>query len=623
MIELQESINHLNQSYVTNNIGVQIIFENISYTVKNKNYKSKNKSKDIISNNDGVSNIKNLKEITILDNISGIIQPGEMIGLFGPSGSGKSTLLDILAKRKSTGTISGKILVNGKEIGDGFKKYCSYVTQEDFLLQTSTVEETLKFHADLRLPDMNEKDKWKRVEQVLKDIGLHEKAKSKIGGILPGGTILKGLSGGEKKRVSIGCALVTNPSVLLLDEPTSGLDSVTALSVMKTLTSLTQKGVTVVSSIHQPNILIYSLFHQIMVIIKGRMLYNGPNVIGYFEKLGYKLPNNTNPADFCLDTSVEIQNKEDYNEICSQWEIEWKQSILEQSLNQTLINTSEIVYTNTSIFYQYKILMKRLFTDFYRNSGAFVTRLSSGIIIGLLFSACFGRLHPSQDDILKIAGVIFFILAVLALSPFTIVSLFLSNREIFNSERASKIYHPFPYYLSNITLEAFILFFVTLFITTISYCVNHLRWNFTSFIVTFVVYYFIIVCSDLLVITLTNVTGKSDLTFIYGTSIAIIYLLFMGFLIPVNSLPKSFFWLHYINPLHYGFATAMVIQFKDYELTCNPNQPCLYKNGNDFLNFYGFQDWTIQKGIPIIVLWLLFFFFCGYLALHKLNKEKR
>ncbi|KAN0024104.1 hypothetical protein ACTFIV_008500 [Dictyostelium citrinum] len=668
--------NSLTNLSTNNNIGVQVIFENISYKTDNRNYKKQikdekkrkkklemersdtsysNTSYDVESSTSGVqtpqsrssilpanslniskidqsinpqpprsTNGKIEKEITILSNVSGIIEKGEMVGLFGPSGSGKSTLLDILANRKSTGTITGKILVNGKEIGDAYKKYCSYVTQDEILLQTSTVEETLKFHADLRLPGLSEQDKWKIVQQVIKDIGLTKKTKCKIGGILPGGMIVKGLSGGEKKRVSIGCALVTNPSLVFLDEPTSGLDSLNALKVMKVLMNLTvTKGVTVICSIHQPRPEIYHLFNKIMIMLKGRMIYCGSDVLTYLSSLPnqYQCPIHTNPADFILDTCHEISESDHYEEICESWETNWRDNMLAVSRIQPF-NRSIEPNKNCSFLYQYKILLKRNFKDFFRNSTQYITRLSGGFMIGLLFSACFGTLTPSQEDVLKISGILFFLIAVLNLIPFTCITLFLSNREVFNSERASKIYHSLPFYLSSITTEAFIQFLVSLIVSLLVYTINHLRWNFSSFFITYFILYLVNLLSDLYIIAISNITGKSDLTFIYGTTISITFLLFMGHLVPVKQLPKSFGWIHWLNPLYYGYATVMVAQFKDYPLDC-PNDFCQFPNGNDVLKFYNLEDWTLSKGIGIIMIWICFFFVSGYWAISKLNKEKR
>ncbi|EGC37539.1 hypothetical protein DICPUDRAFT_53928 [Dictyostelium purpureum] len=618
-----------------NTKGVQLTFKNITYRVENKKYKkqlkkqaeAKKKKNDDYENNPNFTDIKVEKELTILNNVSGVIEKGELCALMGPSGSGKSTLLDILAERKTTGKITGKLLINGKEVGEAYKKFCSYVTQEDVLLQTATVFETIKFYADLKLPDMTEEDKVNRVEQVIEDVGLTHRRDAMIGGILPGGIFIKGLSGGEKRRVSIGCGLVTNPSLIFLDEPTSGLDSVTALSVMRTLLDLTKtKGCTIIASIHQPRGEIFELFNKVMVVIKGKMIYSGSNILEYFEQLGYKCPNNMNPADYCLDTAVEIGDGDRYEEICTQWQKTWENEIVNEITQpQIALEKPKAI----GLQYQYYYLLKRSWKDLLRNPGNFIARVGTAVVTGLLYGACFAGLKETDKDVQKIIGVIFFLITGLNLTPFAAISIFISQRTLFNAERASKVYHSFPYYLSLVTVEALVVFLVALINAMVCYLLAHLRWDAGSFFFAMLNYFFVHLLSDYLICTLANLTGASDLTFAYGSGLSVVYMLFAGFFVPVQELPKAFGWLHYINPIFYSFVSLMQVQFKDLDLKCveqtngNYTIPCQFNNGNEVLMYYGIDEWTAGDSFGIVVLWTVFFFATSYLALHYLNKEKR
>ncbi|GAM19216.1 hypothetical protein SAMD00019534_023910, partial [Acytostelium subglobosum LB1] len=401
--------------------GVQLSFRDIVYKVPNKRYMDQHSMAHRLGFKKVSKDEKETeKEITILHGVSGVIERGELVALMGPSGSGKSTLLDILAKRKNTGHINGQLLVNGREIGDAYKNYCSYVTQEDILTPTSTVEETLKFHADLRLSDRTEAEKMTVIHRVMEEVGLAHKGNAKIGGVLPGGINVRGLSGGEKRRVSIGCGLVTDPALIFLDEPTSGLDSVNALVVMKTLLSLTRKGVTVIVSIHQPRPEIWQLFNKVMVLVKGRMIYSGADLLGYFDTLGYPTPPYVNPADFCLDAAVEIGDSSRYQEICDKWTDKWESELI-GSTNPSVGEVKTGIVPG--LCYQYRVLIKRAFRDFIRNPGNFATRTITPIIMALLFGACFAGLGNSQEDIQKIIGVIYFMINGLNLTPFVSISL--------------------------------------------------------------------------------------------------------------------------------------------------------------------------------------------------------
>ncbi|EGC39273.1 hypothetical protein DICPUDRAFT_27204 [Dictyostelium purpureum] len=608
-------------------IGVQITFENLSYKVENRKYKKQLKEqKEKINSNggaidlesDGIKKIE--KEKTILNNVSGVVEKGEMVALMGQSGSGKSTLLDILAKRKSTGKITGKILVNGKEIGDAYKKYCSYVTQEDTLLETSTVEETLKFYADLKLPDLNEDEKMKRVYQVLSDVGLSERANSKIGGILPGGMILKGLSGGEKKRVSIGCALVTNPSLLLLDEPTSGLDSTSALVVMRVLKNLTEKGVTVVSSIHQPSQKIFNLFNKVIVVVKGRILYIGSDVKGYLDSLGFINQEDLSTPDFCLDACNDIAKSSDFENIITKWEKHYREEIAPTICNDNL--NIEIPKT-VSIFYQYKVLQERAFKNFFRNKVGLLSRIVIAILIGLLLSTAFGGLENNQEDILNTLGYLFFFSLILHLIPFGSITLFLSIRTLFNAERASKIYTTLPFFLGPVLIEMVFGVLISFIAVIISYSISHLRWDVSSFILTYIVYLFIHLFSVLMIVSISNITGTVDLSFTYATGLSITFLLYTGFFITIDQLPRSFQWIHYLNPLHYGFVGLMIAQYKDREIECPINSACLYPNGNALIEHYSFENYTYGEALGILIVWTFAYFCLALFGLHYFNKEKR
>jgi ABC-type multidrug transport system fused ATPase/permease subunit len=152
--------------------------------------------------------------------------------LLGPSGAGKSTLMDILAQRKSVGVLTGQLLVAGHPAGRGFIRCTAYVPQDDNFVPTMTTAETMRFYAAIILPDeMGRAGRLRRVEEVLAALGLGNHHKTLVGGTLPGGLMLRGLSGGERKRLSIAAGILAAPSVVFLDEPTSGLDSFAALSV--------------------------------------------------------------------------------------------------------------------------------------------------------------------------------------------------------------------------------------------------------------------------------------------------------------------------------------------------------------------------------------------------------
>jgi len=238
------------------------------------------------------------EKMQVLHDVSGRARPGELLACMGPSGSGKTSLLTILGGR-SPFKVDGEITYNDGPFNKEFKKRTAFVTQDDILFQDLTVYETLYFAAMLRLPEkMPKARKIQRVETIIFNLGLDRCKDTIIGGYLR-----RGVSGGERKRCSIGHELLVNPSLLMLDEPTSGLDSTTALRLVHTLRTLSNGGRTIITTIHQPSSRIYHMLDKLLLLCEGSVIYYGSakESISYFSSIGYELPYGVNPADFLLD----------------------------------------------------------------------------------------------------------------------------------------------------------------------------------------------------------------------------------------------------------------------------------------------------------------------------------
>ncbi|KAG1665475.1 hypothetical protein FOA52_007607 [Chlamydomonas sp. UWO 241] len=188
-----------------------------------------------------------------------------------------ATLLDILALRKTIGSLSGQLTLNGQPYTASKSRHLiAYVPQEEVMPPSLTAGEMCAFWAALTLPRGTSKAlKRDRCAEVLSAVGLAAHAGTLVGGPLPGGLVLRGLSGGERKRLSVASALMERPPVLFLDEPTTGLDGSSALSVCSCLRDAAAAGHTIVASIHQPRTAVWGLFTQVVVLSRGRMIYSG------------------------------------------------------------------------------------------------------------------------------------------------------------------------------------------------------------------------------------------------------------------------------------------------------------------------------------------------------------
>ncbi|OAP02417.1 ABCG27 [Arabidopsis thaliana] len=238
-------------------------------------------------------------EKSILNGISGSAYPGELLALMGPSGSGKTTLLNALGGRFNQQNIGGSVSYNDKPYSKHLKTRIGFVTQDDVLFPHLTVKETLTYTALLRLPKtLTEQEKEQRAASVIQELGLERCQDTMIGG-----SFVRGVSGGERKRVCIGNEIMTNPSLLLLDEPTSSLDSTTALKIVQMLHCIAKAGKTIVTTIHQPSSRLFHRFDKLVVLSRGSLLYFGKasEAMSYFSSIGCSPLLAMNPAEFLLD----------------------------------------------------------------------------------------------------------------------------------------------------------------------------------------------------------------------------------------------------------------------------------------------------------------------------------
>ncbi|GKB78451.1 ABC transporter G family member 9-like protein, partial [Tanacetum coccineum] len=273
----------------------------------------------------------------ILKGVTGMVSPGEMLAMLGPSGSGKTTLLTALGGRLG-GKLGGTISYNGKPFNSIMKRNTGFVTQDDVLYPHLTVTETLVFTALLRLPkSLTKQQKVEQAEAVINQLGLTRCKTSIIGDAL-----VRGISGGERKRVSIGQEMLINPSLLFLDEPTSGLDSTTAQRIVSTLWELTRGGRTIVMTIHQPSSKLFYLFHKVLLLSEGNPLFfgNGSEIMDYFQSIGFSPSAAMNPADFLLDLANGISSGEssqdDQNAVKQKLVLAYKSNLDENLKAETL-----------------------------------------------------------------------------------------------------------------------------------------------------------------------------------------------------------------------------------------------------------------------------------------------
>jgi ABC-type multidrug transport system ATPase subunit len=337
----------------------------------------------------------------ILDDISAEMPSGSLTAIIGGSGSGKTSLLNQMSGRMQGTRLStsGRTYFNGSE--DPTRIRSAYVIQQDILLPTLTVRETLTYAAQLRLPSsVSQAERKQLVEEVILELSLKEAADTRIGNHAH-----KGCSGGEKRRTSIGVQLLSNPSLLWLDEPTTGLDSTSAYQVVKTLQNLARRGRTIIVTIHQPRSEIYSLFDNVVLLTRGSPAYAGSatDCLPYFAKLGHEMPPFTNPAEYLIDL-VSVDNRNEEAEAAAEHRVDcikeaWREHLSKSANEKDELNSGVNTLTQTqsqkrrvqktSLVQQIRVLTARTWTVTIRDPmgmfGSLLEAVSMAVVTGWIF----------------------------------------------------------------------------------------------------------------------------------------------------------------------------------------------------------------------------------------------
>ncbi|KAL5723508.1 ABC transporter G member 21 [Ranunculus cassubicifolius] len=522
----------------------------------------------------------------VLNGVSGIVRPGEVLAMLGPSGSGKTTLLTALAGRLA-GNISGTIAYNGQPFSGYIKRKTGFVTQDDMFYPHLTVFETLTYAALLRLPKkLTNEEKIEQVELVITELGL-----AKCRNSIVGGPLLRGVSGGERKRVSIGQEMLVNPSLLLLDEPTSGLDSTTAQRIVATLRGLARGGRTVVTTIHQPSRRLYQMFDKVIVLSDGCPIYSGSAVLveEYFKTIGYVPGDNLgNTADFLLDlangvapdTRQGCQNEhhgrteqDNQNSIKQALISSYKknlQNALKAEIHQNfkdpisskpgmlLRRRTEEQWTS-SWWEQFRVLLKRGLKErkYESYSGLRIFQVMSvSILSGLLWW------HSDPSHIQDQVGLLFFLSIFWGFFPlFNAIFTFPQERPMLIKERSSGMYRLSSYYFARIAGDLPMELVLPTIFLLITYWMSGLKPSLINFILTLMIILFNVLVSQGLGLALGAVIRDVKQATTLASVTMLVFLLAGGYYI--QHIPSFISWLKYISFSHYCYKLLIGVQYSD------------------------------------------------------------
>ncbi|KAL3463922.1 P-loop containing nucleoside triphosphate hydrolase protein [Aspergillus heterothallicus] len=573
----------------------------------------------------------------LIEDINGGVQQGELVALMGPSGCGKTTLLNVLARRaaSSGAKSSGYCRVNGGEVDNAtFGRITSYVEQEDALIGSLTVKETLKFAADLSLPGVVTKsERAERIKTLLESFGIQNQAST-----LVGTPIRKGISGGQKRRVSVASQLITCPKILFLDEPTSGLDSTASYEVISYVKKLARANkLIIIASIHQPSTATFQLFDQLLLLSGGKSCYFGPvrEVPSYFESIGYPVPPQTNPAEFILDmvSSDFVGDKPSAQDNVAKIQSAWTQSpesgrVAQQSAELAEKGSKKVTVDGTSHPGLLSItfsLLHRLFIKSYRDVVAYGIRIVMYMGLAIMMGTVWLRLKTDQEYIQPFINAIFFGSAFMSFMAVAYVPAFLEDRATFTKERANGLYGALPFIISNFIIGLPFLFLISILFSLVSYWLSNFRPTAAAFF-TWVMWLFLdLLAAESLVVLVTSIFPNFVIALALVAFANGLWMSVGGFLVSPTILNP--FWkyvFHYIDYQAYVFQGMMVNEFAERIYDCDSACNCMYQTdlvdqcqirGTGVLHAYGYATGRTGKWVGILIGIIAVYRLFGYFAL--------
>ncbi|KAK1440280.1 hypothetical protein QVD17_06105 [Tagetes erecta] len=547
---------------------------------------------------------------SILEGVTGYARPGELLAIMGPSGSGKSTLLDALAGRLDPKTRkSGDILINGikKTLAYGTS---AYVTQDDTLITSLTVRESVYYSAHLQLPDtMSKSEKKERAEMTIKEMGLQDSMDTRIGG-----WGVKGLSGGQKRRVSICIEILTRPNLLFLDEPTSGLDSAASYYVMSRIARLDQhKQRTIVASIHQPGIEVFELFHNLCLLSSGTTVYFGKTSSAneFFSLNGFPCPTFQNPSDHFLrtinkdfDEDIELGSTErkPTEEVIKTLVGSYKLSSTYQEVNNIvteICKKGEATHDHTSkdhasFLTQSIVLTRRSFVNMHRDLGYYWLRLGIYLALSLGIGTLFYKVGSTYSSVQARSSMLMFVATFLTFMAIGGFPSFVEDMKIFERERLNGHYSAGAFAIANTLSSLPYLFLVSVIPGAVAYYLTGLREGLDHF-----AYYTLVIFSCMLVVEsimmiVAGIVSNYLMGIIVGAGIQGFLMLSGGFFCLPNDLPDPF-WkypVYYIAFHKYAFQGLYKNEFEGVRYVYTEAGVQKMMDGEQILR----ETWQVEMG---------------------------
>ncbi|KAH0928521.1 hypothetical protein HID58_014248 [Brassica napus] len=502
---------------------------------------------------------------TLLDDVSGEACDGDILAVLGASGAGKSTLIDALAGRVAKESLRGSVTLNGDNVLQSslLKVISAYVMQDDLLFPMLTVKETLMFASEFRLPrSLSKSKKMERVEALIDQLGLRSAADTRIGD-----EGHRGVSGGERRRVSIVIDIIHDPIVLFLDEPTSGLDSTNAFMVVQVLKRIAQSGSIVIMSIHQPSARILDLLDRLIILSRGKSVFNGSpaNLPSFFSDFGHPIPERENITEFALDLVRELEREpnegtrelvdfndgwqkkkfaRDTTQTASQQALSLKEAIDASVSRGKLVSGSsgsmETIssYANPSL-YETFILAKRYMKNWIRMPELVGTRIATVMVTGFLLATVYWKLDNTPRGAQERLTFFAFVMPTMFYCCLDNVPVFIQELTMPQLIAPSIVFASITFWTVGLNggLQGFFFYVLIIYASF---------WSGSS-VVTFI----------------SGVLPNIMLSYMVAISYLAYCLLLSGFYVNRDRIPVYWMWFHYISLLKFPYEAVLINEFDD------------------------------------------------------------
>ena len=519
------------------------------------------------------------RRVVVLSNLSTTVSPHKLTAWMGPSGSGKTSLLSVAAglADEQNLILDSVISVNGEE-GRIPKRLVGVVWQDDLMLPNLTVEETIYFSARLKTPSSVSNEEVNQiVDEVMKDLGVSHIRESLIGNATSG---VRGISGGERKRVSVASELVVRPPLLLLDEPTSGLDATSAQALIKTLKDLASMGHSVAVVIHQPRTAIYSMFDNLLLLSKGQTIYNGSacGARAHLEACPSvdRLPPETGIADWMMDVISADEIRTEGPRLPQHWKDadhvklsdSEPDSHAKMDRRPSLADLRKFPKFETSFWLQMKLLISRTLKQ---QRGERLTLVAAVLTFTYAFftSLFWWRLPDDTNHIYERNSLLFFMLIAQS-NQVVIGSMQTFSREsdLLHRERSKKMDRVLPFFIAKTMSDMTNNVLLPMLYGMIVYWTANLRPTASAFFMYLLSYYLTMSTAQSMGLFLSIAIPNTQIALILAPAITLFFMILGGFYIPISNIHVGIRWATWLSFARYGYSSQIVNEFGGRTIPC-------------------------------------------------------